>query len=199
MSPFTVRPEVSKRLVEREPEPHESHILMALREMYSCRHTPTTFDIYATGAVFHGPIGIANGVDSIRNQFVALSRLFPRADIPSMRVLTIPGTVPPNPMLIDQDVRYLRDAKSPSPTKEINSLLRLNLQEGTNNLKVTSHYEECDHSKSNTSDDGVFGWMNEMRKRATAAIQRWRGRQIDPAIGGVMTVVDVVERGKSND
>jgi hypothetical protein len=45
MSPFTVRPgtpdlnaggvepEVSKRLVEREPEPHEIPILMALREV----------------------------------------------------------------------------------------------------------------------------------------------------------------------
>ena len=96
-----------------------------------------------------------------------------------MRVLMNPRTVPPNTMLIDQDVRYFRDAKSLSPTKEINSLLRLNLQEGTN--EVISHYEEWDHSKSTTSDDGVFGWMNEMRKRATAAM------------------VDAVEGGKSKD
>lgn len=173
MAPFNVKPgtpelnaagldsEASKRLIEREPNEYEIPILMSLREMYSCKPQATTFDIYSKDAIFHDPIGIAKGVDSVRNQFTALAKLFPRADIPNMRVLTNPPGVPPNTMLIDQDVAYYRNPKSSSPTKEVNSLLRLDLEPGTN--KVLSHTEEWGHSKTSTGDDGVFGWMNEMR------------------------------------
>ena len=90
--------------------------------------------MYAKEAVFHDPIGIADGIESIRAQFnglvkVGLSRecscivfiaflqLFPRADIPRFRVLENPSSVPKSTILIDQDVAYFRDPKASSPTK----------------------------------------------------------------------------------
>jgi hypothetical protein len=71
----------------------EARIIRSLRELYSCkaqdvrlpvRFPPTSdpdssfaqrsYEIYTHDAVFHDPIGIARGVDSIRAQFDALPK-----------------------------------------------------------------------------------------------------------------------------
>ena len=44
------------------------------------------------------------------------SQIFPRADLPSFRVLQNPPSVPKSILLIDQDVAYYRDPKG-EPTK----------------------------------------------------------------------------------
>ena len=35
----------------------------------------STFDMYTKDAQFHDPVGIANGVDSIRHQFIGLVKV----------------------------------------------------------------------------------------------------------------------------
>ena len=67
--------------------------------------------MYAPEAVFHDPIGIAEGIKSIRAQFNGLVKLFPRAEIPTFRLLENPPSVPKSTILIDQDVAYYRDPK----------------------------------------------------------------------------------------
>ncbi|KAF9531933.1 hypothetical protein CPB83DRAFT_732373, partial [Crepidotus variabilis] len=162
-----LKPEESKALQDRSAQPHEQPVITAIKEMYSCKPTATTFNVYATDAVFHDPIGIAPGRESVRNQFIALAKLFPRADIPKFRILENPPTVPPNTILIDQDVAYFRDANASAPTKTVNSLLTLKVDD-TN--KVISHNEEWDHSKTTTGEDGFFGMLNEHRKKITAKL-----------------------------
>ncbi|EFI28689.1 hypothetical protein CC1G_13715 [Coprinopsis cinerea okayama7 len=161
-------PEVSRALKERDLKPYEQPVIKSIRELYSCKPTNETFEIYAKNAVFHDPIGIATGLDSIRNQFVGLAKIFHFASIPKFRVLENPPTVPPNIILIDQDVAYYRDANSNSPTKTVNSLLTIKLDAATN--KIVSHSEDWNHKKSSTKEDGVFGWMNEQRKKITAGL-----------------------------
>ncbi|KAJ3477059.1 hypothetical protein NLI96_g10725 [Meripilus lineatus] len=111
----------------------------------------TSYSIYTKDAVFHDPVGIAQGVESIRAQFNGLAKLFPRADIPRFRILENPPSVPTNVILIDQDT--------------VNSLLTL---ETNDSHQVTRHTEEWNHKHESTKDDGFIGMLNEERKKMTA-------------------------------
>ncbi|PIL31476.1 hypothetical protein GSI_06178 [Ganoderma sinense ZZ0214-1] len=159
-------PNESKSLKERNVEPHEQLIIAGVRELYSCKPTNSTYEIYATDAVFHDPVGIAQGVDKIRHQFNGLAQLFPRADIPAFRVLENPSSVPTSTILIDQEVDYYRNPQG-SPIKRINSLLTIETNE---QHKVVRHTEEWDHRKETTREDGFWGMLNEYRKKITADV-----------------------------
>ncbi|KIK70618.1 hypothetical protein GYMLUDRAFT_89632 [Collybiopsis luxurians FD-317 M1] len=162
-----LEPFESKKLEERAQaaQSYEKDVLQALKEMYSCSPRENTFSIYAPDAVFQDPIGVAEGPASIKAQFIGLTKLFPRADITNFRILANPPSMTKNTLLIDQDVAYFRDRNSSSPTKVVNSLLTIHLDDS---YKILRHIEEWNHSKSSTSEDGFFGMLNEYRKKATA-------------------------------
>ncbi|KAI0361066.1 hypothetical protein OH77DRAFT_1417265 [Trametes cingulata] len=155
----------TKNLKERSPEAHEEKIIQGIKELYTSKPTDRTYEIYAPEAVFHDPIGIAEGIKSIRAQFNGLAKLFPRADIPKFRLLENPPSVPKNKILIDQDVSYYRDPNASSPTKTVNSLLTL---ETNDRHQVVKHTEEWDHRRETTGHDGFIGMLNENRKKFTA-------------------------------
>ncbi|EPT03816.1 hypothetical protein FOMPIDRAFT_1046299 [Fomitopsis schrenkii] len=159
-------PNDTKSLKERNTEPHEEKILQGIKELYSCKPSEETYKIYTEDAVFHDPIGIAEGLRSIRAQFNGLVKVFPRADVKSFRLLQNPPSVPKSIILVDQDVAYYRDPNG-SPTKTVNSLLTLQTNE---QHLVTRHTEEWDHERETSREDGFFGMLNEQRKRATAGI-----------------------------
>ncbi|KAM5536031.1 hypothetical protein V8D89_010289 [Ganoderma adspersum] len=159
-------PNESKNLKERTVESHEQPIIEGIKELYTCKPRNSTYEIYTTDAVFHDPVGIAQGVDKIRHQFNGLAQLFPRADIPAFRVLENPPSVPKSTILIDQDVDYYRNPQG-SPIKRINSLLTIETDE---QRKVVRHTEEWDHRKETTREDGFWGMLNEYRKKITADV-----------------------------
>ncbi|KXN88841.1 hypothetical protein AN958_06710 [Leucoagaricus sp. SymC.cos] len=159
-----LRSEESRALKERSMQSHEEPVITALKEMYSCSPKASTFNIYASDAVFHDPVGIAKGPKSIRAQFVGVSQIFPRAEIPKLRILESPPNVMSNTILIDQDVSYYRNPKS-SPTKTLNSLLTITLDSDN---QIKSHTEEWNHQKTISKDDGFLGMINEERKKLTA-------------------------------
>jgi len=157
-------PEESRNLQARQPKPDEEGVVKAIRALYSCKPAESTYSIYASNAIFHDPIGIAKGLPSIRAQFNGLAKLFHHADIPKLEVLKNPDSG--NTILINQDVAYFLKADAKEPTKVVNSLLTL---QRDSQGKVTSHTEEWDHKPEQTSQDGFFGMISEMRKKATAA------------------------------
>ncbi|TFK77435.1 hypothetical protein BDN72DRAFT_784596 [Pluteus cervinus] len=157
----------SKALKEREPKPVEQKAIQALKEMYSCKPTQTTFDIYTRDAIFHDPVGIADGAQSIKAQFIALAKIFDRADVARFRVLENPQRLSANTLLVDQDVSYYRSSSTTSPTKTMNSLLTVKLDDAG---QIRSHVEEWNHEKTSSSEDGFLGMLNEQRKKATAAL-----------------------------
>ncbi|KAF9055848.1 hypothetical protein BJ165DRAFT_1521817 [Panaeolus papilionaceus] len=160
-----LKPEESKNLAERQPEKHEAPIFFAVQELYSGNARDSTFTIYNKNSSFRDPISISDGIDSIRSQFSALKKFFPRIDILNFRLLKNPSTVDPKTILIDQDVAYYTSKTANEPTKVVNSLITLRLDERN---KVKSHIEDWDHKKSSTGDDGWMGKINEMRKRIAA-------------------------------
>jgi hypothetical protein len=162
-------PDQTRALPERSVDPNspEARIVRSLRELYSCKAQNRSYEIYTRDAVFHDPIGTARGIDSIRAQFNALSKLFPRINVLKLRVLKNPPGTPANLLLIDQDVAYFRDAKAASPFKVVNSLLTLQLNDAN---QITRHTEEWDHDRETTPDDGFLGMLKEHRKRTTATL-----------------------------
>ncbi|GBE77561.1 hypothetical protein BKA93DRAFT_817315 [Sparassis latifolia] len=159
--------EETKSLKERTAQSHEEKIIQSIKELYTCKPSERTYEIYTSDAVFHDPIGIAEGIQSIRAQFNGLVKLFPRADIPSFRILENPPSLSKSTVLIDQDVAYYRDPNAKSPTKVVNSLLTLQTND---EHKVTRHTEEWDHKRETTRDDGFLGMLNEQRKKITASV-----------------------------
>ncbi|KAI0003745.1 hypothetical protein BJV74DRAFT_764016 [Russula compacta] len=166
-------PDQTRALPERsvDPDSSEARIILSLRELYSCKAQSSSYEIYTDDAVFHDPIGIASGIDSIRAQFDALPKarthLFPRSVIQKLRVLENPPGTPANLLLIDQDVAYFRDPQAASPFKVVNSLLTLQLDDAN---QIIRHTEEWDHNRETTADDGFLGMLNEHRKRMAAAL-----------------------------
>ncbi|KAJ8494732.1 hypothetical protein ONZ45_g13124 [Pleurotus djamor] len=161
-----LKPFETKALEEREPLQHELKVIQAIKEMYSCAPTKTTFDIYAPDSQFHDPVGIAKGPSSIKAQFIGLAKVFPKAAIPKFRILKNPPSLSESTILIDQDVAYYRDP-SKSPTKTLNSLLTIETNQAH---QIVRHTEEWNHEKTNSADDGFLGMMNEWRKKITASL-----------------------------
>ncbi|KAI0734409.1 hypothetical protein C8Q72DRAFT_770548 [Fomitopsis betulina] len=170
-------PNDSKSLNERSAEPHEEKLLQGIKELYSCKPSEETYKIYTEDAVFHDPIGLAEGLKLIRAQFNGLVKVFPRADVKSFRLLQNPPSVPKNIILVDQDIAYYRDPNG-VPTKTINSLLTLQTNE---QHLLTRHTEEWNHKRETSREDGFFGMLNEHRKRATAGITGMFVSQEPPA------------------
>ncbi|GJE89617.1 nuclear transport factor 2 family protein [Phanerochaete sordida] len=158
-------PHETKSLSERQPEDWEKPIVQSMKELYTSQPKESTYQVYAKEAVFHDPIGIAEGIDSIRKQFNGLVKLFPRADLPKFRVLENPPSVPKSTILIDQDVAYFRDPRAAEPTKTVNSLLTIETNAAH---QIVRHTEEWDHKRETSSADGFFGTLNEYRKKLTA-------------------------------
>ncbi|KZT08685.1 uncharacterized protein LAESUDRAFT_49843 [Laetiporus sulphureus 93-53] len=159
-------PNETNSLKERSAQPHEEKIVQGIKELYSCKPSEETYKIYSNDAVFHDPIGIAEGIKAIRAQFNGLVKIFPRADVTKFRILENPSSVPKSTILIDQDVAYYRDP-SGSPTKTVNSLLTLQTNDAH---QITRHTEEWDHKRETTRDDGFLGLLNEQRKKITASV-----------------------------
>jgi len=156
----------SKDLPERVPDKFEIPIISAIKELYSCKSTDRSYDVYAKDAVFRDPVGIAEGVDSIKAQFNGLEKIFDRAEIPKFRVLKNPENTPKDVILIDQDVAYYRKNDASSPTKTVNSLLTIHTNE---DKRIVHHTEEWDHKPDANKDDGFFGMLNDYRKKLTAS------------------------------
>jgi len=158
--------EQSQALKERTGDlsSNEQRIIQSIKQLYTCKPVSTTYDVYDEKAVFHDPIGIAEGRASVKNQFDALAKLCAKGEIPKFRVLETPSTVAPSTLLIDQDVDYHLKEEG-APFKTINSLLTI---ETNSQGKITRHTEEWDHKPEKTGADGFVGWWSEIRKKLSA-------------------------------
>ncbi|KAL8291773.1 hypothetical protein RQP46_002031 [Phenoliferia psychrophenolica] len=158
-------PTESKALPTREPTAEEKKIIDHISELYKCKPTNSSYDVYTSKAVFHDPIGFADGLDLIKAQFNGLPKIFDKATIDRLVVLQTPSALPNSTILVDQDVTYYR--KADTPTKTVNSLLTL---ERDAQGKITRHTEEWDHKRETDRTDGFFGYLNESRKSLTAKV-----------------------------
>jgi len=157
--------------------------------LYQAKPTHESYSHYTEDAIFHDPVSIARGKESIMSQFNGMPKIFAesnteRTSVPSSNyrhhpVLTIMHDVDhallssSTPQQLEMNLTQHYVFKSPIPFKSkgtektVNSKITFKLNsEG----KITEHHEEWDHQGNATADDGFMGKLMEGRKKADAKL-----------------------------
>lgn len=64
----------------RQPSSAEQEIIGEILDNYSCRPSEKSYSHYAETAVFHDPVSIARGKESIMSQFNGMPKVFARSE-----------------------------------------------------------------------------------------------------------------------
>ncbi|KAI9611845.1 hypothetical protein KEM48_004352 [Puccinia striiformis f. sp. tritici PST-130] len=140
-------PEESRKLKSRSERDDEKTIIRCLKELYSCKPSEASYEMYAENATFHDPLTIATPLSTIKSQFNGMPKMFSSSTIDKF-----------------EDITYYR---SGSKFKTLNSLITL---ERDPKGKVIRHTEEWSHDKVTDKSDGFIGQLNEWRKKAAAEV-----------------------------
>ena len=156
-------------LSTRTPSTTEQRIIDDILKLYQLNPTEEAYQHYSPNAVFHDPVSIAEGLDSIRSQFNGMPKVFAESITKKSDVL---ANTPPNTLAINLTQHYV--FKSPIPFKSkgtektVNSKVTFHFDEAG---KIEKHDEEWDHETNKTaSEDGWMGKVMEGRKKVDAKL-----------------------------
>jgi hypothetical protein len=153
-------------LKTRQASATEQPIIDEILSLYQCKPTEKSYSHYRKDAVFHDPVSIAQGLDSIKSQFNGMPKIFERSDTQKCEVLDSSHAKDQhtNSIVLNLTQHYVFKG-SKTPEKTLNSKVTLQL-DGEGMIK--HHEEEWDHKPNATGDDGFMGKMQEWRKKAGA-------------------------------
>ncbi|KAL8719506.1 MAG: hypothetical protein Q9225_003496 [Loekoesia sp. 1 TL-2023] len=156
----------------------EKQLIDDILQLYQLNPSEQAYRHYAPTAIFHDPISIAEGLDSIKSQFNGMPKLFAESTTQKCDVL---ADSPPNTIALNLTQHYV--FKSPIPFKSkgaektVNSKVTFHLNgEGL----IERHDEEWDHQGNKSEEDGFVGKVMEARKKTDAKIVQ-RTVPSDPA------------------
>ncbi|KAL8937150.1 MAG: hypothetical protein Q9211_003832 [Gyalolechia sp. 1 TL-2023] len=156
----------------RTPSPTERKFIDDILQLYQLHPSEQAYSHYTPHAVFHDPVSIAKGLDSIKAQFNGMPKLFAESITQQCDVLANDSSSPPNSLALNLTQHYV--FKSPIPfkskgaAKTVNSKLTFTLDEEG---KIVRHDEEWDHAKNKSgAEDGFWGKVMAARKKADAKI-----------------------------
>lgn len=67
-------------LATREATSEEQTFITDILKLYQCEPSEQSYRHYADSAVFHDPVSIAKGKDSVMSQFNGMPKIFARSD-----------------------------------------------------------------------------------------------------------------------
>ena len=171
-------------LATREATSEEQTFITDILKLYQLEPSEQSYRHYADSAVFHDPVSIAKGKDSVMSQFNGMPKIFARSDTKgtpltqSYSETFIANTFPevavlasstPSQLQLNLTQHYV--FKSPIPFKKegaektVNSKLTFKLNgQGL----IEEHIEEWDHETNKTAEDGFMGKLQEQRKKVDA-------------------------------
>lgn len=151
MSPFATR----------QAKPEEQVIIDEVLSLYQLKPSDQSYSHYAPTAVFHDPVSIAKGLNSIKSQFNGMPKLFSESITQKCDVLDGPS----DSIILNLTQHYVfRGSKTPEKT--VNSKVTLKMKDGL----IEHHEEEWDHKPNRTGTDGFVGKIQEIRKKADAKL-----------------------------
>lgn len=154
----------------RQPTSKEKTIIDEVLSLYQLKPTEKSYSHYRSDAVFHDPVSIAKGLDSIKSQFNGMPKLFERSDTQKCEVLDqghqLSGVQSDSSIVLDLTQHYVFKGGK-TPEKTVNSRVTLAL-DGEGMIK--HHEEEWDHEPNATADDGFKGKLQEWRKKLDAKV-----------------------------
>lgn len=146
----------------RTPNANEQTIIDEVLSLYQLKPTDKSYSHYRSDAVFHDPVSIAQGLDSIKSQFNGMPKLFAQSDTQKCEVLDEPNQKEAIVLNLTQHYVFKGDK---TPEKTLNSKVTLTLD---SDGMIKKHDEEWDHQPNKTSNDGFAGKLQEWRKKADA-------------------------------
>ena len=152
----------------RTPSSTEKQLIDDILQLYQLNPTEQAYSHYTPNAVFHDPVSIAEGLESIQSQFNGMPKLFAESTTQKCDVL---ADTSPNTIAINLTQHYV--FKSPIPFKSkgaektVNSKVTFHLNSGG---LIKRHDEEWDHQGNPTEDDGFVGKLIEARKKTDAKL-----------------------------
>ncbi|KAF1354748.1 hypothetical protein BDV97DRAFT_307986 [Delphinella strobiligena] len=155
-------------LETRSATPEEQKMINDILNLYQCNPTHQAYSHYAENAVFHDPVSIAKGKESIQSQFNGMPKIFARSETEHIAVLR---TSTPTSLQLNLTQNYI--FKSPIPLKKEGTSRTVNSKITLNKNKqglIEEHIEEWDHERNKTADDGFVGKLMEGRKKIDAKI-----------------------------
>ena len=152
----------------RQPSSEEKQLIDDILLLYQLKPSEQAYAHYASTAVFHDPVSIAEGLDSIKSQFNGMPKVFAESTTQKCDLLAESDK---GKTALNLTQRYV--FKSPLPGKShgsektVNSKVTLTLNaEG----KIVKHDEEWDHQGNKDADDGFLGKLMEGRKKVNAKL-----------------------------
>lgn len=163
----------------RTPTPQEQTIIDEVLSLYQLKPSKKAYSHYREDAVFHDPVSIAQGLESIKSQFNGMPKLFSESTTQHVSVLDSSAAATPSSgatgaagdaatsphaiVLILTQHYVFKGNKTPEKT--VNSKITLKLD---GQGMIEHHEEEWDHEKNKTGEDGFMGKLQEWRKKADA-------------------------------
>ncbi|KAI4231985.1 MAG: hypothetical protein L6R40_007572 [Gallowayella cf. fulva] len=153
----------------RQPSSSEQQLIDDILLLYQLQPSEKAYNHYAPNAVFHDPVSIAKGLDSIKSQFNGMPKLFASSVTEKCDIL--PSESGPGKLAMNLTQRYVFKSalpgKSEGGEKTVNSKVTLWFNgEGL----IEKHDEEWDHEANKSGEDGFMGKMQQMRKKVDAKV-----------------------------
>ncbi|KAL8819717.1 MAG: hypothetical protein Q9223_001905 [Gallowayella weberi] len=157
----------------RQPSPTEKQLIDDILLLYQLHPSEKSYSHYAPDAVFHDPVSIAQGLDSIKSQFNVMAKLLASSVTETCDVLSEEDDNSPAERKIAFNLTQRYALKSVVPgqsegaEKTVNSKVTLRMNgQGL----IERHDEEWDHEANSSGEDGFWGKLQEMRKKVDAKV-----------------------------
>lgn len=169
----------------KQPTPGQDKLIKSILKLYQLQPSHESYNHYAEDAVFHDPVSIAKGKESIMSQFNGMPKIFARSEtkgiIPQKSVfatqtnnnqeLALLASSTPSQLEVNLTQHYVFKSaiplKSEGAESTVNSKLTFKLNEQG---LIKEHHEEWDHKGNKDSNDGFFGKLQEQRKKIDAKL-----------------------------
>ncbi|MCJ1460626.1 hypothetical protein MMC28_011008 [Mycoblastus sanguinarius] len=153
----------------REPSASEKRIIDDVLLLYQLKPSEQAYSHYSPSAIFHDPVSIADGLNSIKSQFNGMPKLFANSVTEKCDLL---AESPPNALALNLTQHYVFKSaiplKSKGAEKTLNSKVTLFMD---SQGLIERHDEEWDHQGNKTGEDnGFMGKLQEARKKTDAKL-----------------------------
>ncbi|CAK1365981.1 hypothetical protein CB0940_09573 [Cercospora beticola] len=177
----------STNITGRQPSASEQTIINEVLSLYQINPTDESYTHYHPTAIFHDPVSIAKGKESIMSQFNGMPKLFSSSTTQKCELLPsttssiasinnsdgIPTTSVAGPenggsvIVLDLTQHYVFKGDK-TPEKTLNSKVTLLLDKDG---FIRHHEEEWDHEPNKTGEhSGFMGKLQEWRKKVDAKL-----------------------------
>ncbi|EIW65968.1 hypothetical protein TREMEDRAFT_66057 [Tremella mesenterica DSM 1558] len=113
---------------ERKPSGEEAALIQDVLKLYQLQPVSAAYARYDQKATFHDPIGLAEGLESVKAQFNSMPKIFSKSETLDLKVLDNPQVKPPS---VQFALAQNYHVKTPQTTKLVNSLITLTVDPST--------------------------------------------------------------------